>query len=271
MRTGGLLLVVTLVLASADASPQRRGGRFGFYRPNLPPNPHYDGAFMFCRVWFDNAPNGDGNGWFVDYPRADINLSVRFSELTVAAMSRDGEGQLNHAVYRLTDPEIDRCPFMMMTEPGGAYFSEEEAKHLHDYLVRGGFLWADDFWGEHAWAHWDSEIRKALPREEFPLVDVPIDHPIFHVLYDVRELPQIPSIGFWQGTGGRTSERGADSAVPHARAISDNSGRMIVLMTHNTDFGDSWEREGDDATYFLNFGPDGYAFGINAVLYALTH
>jgi hypothetical protein len=169
MRTVSvLLLAATLALASADASPQRRGGRSGFYHPNLPANPHYDGGFMFCRIWFDNAPNGDGNGWFVDYPRADINLSFRFSELTSAAVSRDGEGELNHAVYHLTDPEIFHCPFMMMTEPGGAYFSDEEAKHLHDYLVRGGFLWADDFWGEYAWTHWDNEIRKALPAEEFP-------------------------------------------------------------------------------------------------------
>src|SRR5437773_7679656 len=212
MRSAGILgmLMLAAMLAAADASPQRRGRGFGFGGPAIPPNPPYDDAFMFCRVWFDNAPNGDGNGWFVDYPRADINLCFRFSELTVAAVSRDGEGQLNHAVYHLTDPDIDHCPFMMMTEPGGAYLSDEEAKHLHDYLVRGGFLWADDFWGEHAWAHWENEIRKALPSGEFSLFDVPADHPIFHVLYDVRELPQIPSINFWLGTGGRTSERGAD-------------------------------------------------------------
>src|SRR6185295_18906501 len=140
MRTGLLLLVATLVLAAADASPQRRGGRFGFYHPNLPPNPHYDGAFMFCRIWFDNAPDGDGAGWFVDYPRADVNLSFRFSELTVAAVSRGADGEFNHAVYHLTDPELDHCPFIMMTEPGGAYFSDEEAHRLHDYLGRGGFL-----------------------------------------------------------------------------------------------------------------------------------
>src|SRR5438046_3161359 len=157
MRTvGTLFFVAALALAAADTSPQRRGGRFGFYRPSLPPNPHYDGAFMFCRILFDNAPDGDGNGWFVDYPRADINLSFRFSELTVAAVSRDPGGAFNHAVYRLTDPEIDHCPFIMMTEPGGTYFSGEEATHLHDYLVRGGLLWADGFWGVDAWVDWES-------------------------------------------------------------------------------------------------------------------
>ena len=272
MRTVSILfLTATLTLATADAIAQRRGGRFGFYRPNLPPNPHYDGAFMFCRIVFDNAPDGDGDGWFVDYPRADINLSFRFSELTVAAMSRDANGEFNHAVYRLTDPDIDHCPFIMMTEPGGTFFSDEEAKSLHDYLTRGGFLWADDFWGERAWAHWESEIRKALPSGEFPLFDVPADHPIFHLLYDVRTLPQIPSIGFWLRTGGRTSERGADSAVPHARGIFDEKGHLLVLITHNTDYSDAFEREGESRAYFDRFAGVGYAFGINALLYSMTH
>ena len=82
---------------------------------------------------------------------------------------------------------------------------------------------------------------------------------------------QIPNIGFYERSGGRTSEQGADSAVAHLRAIADRRGRIIVLITHNTDIGDSWEREGDDPRYFMMFGPKGYALGINAFLYALTH
>lgn len=72
-------------------------------------------------------------------------------------------------------------------------------------------------------------------------------------------------------SGGRTSEQGSDSAVPSLRAIVDSSGRIIVVITHNTDIGDSWEREGDDPGYFMASGPKGYALGINAFLYALTH
>jgi len=90
------------------------------------------------------------------------------------------------------------------------------------------------------------------------------------MLYEVRKFPQIPSIGFWMGTGGETSERFGDSAVPHARAVTDADGRMIVLMTHNTDFGDAFERE-DNRAYFDRFASEGYAFGVNAVLYAMTH
>ena len=115
-----------------------------------------------------------------------------------------------------------------------------------------------------------AQLRKALPANEFPIFDLPLDHPMFHTQFEVKKVTQIPSINFYLGTG-TTSERGADSATPHARAIADSHGRLIVLMTHNTDFGDSWEREGDSPAYFLAFGPKGYAFGINAILYALTH
>ena len=269
-----VLIGVALTMSAAGAAPQRRGGRFFFRGPSLPPNPSYDGAFTFCRIAFDNAPNGDGGGWFVDYPRADQNLSFRFSELTLTPISHhDGAGpeSFDHGVYRLTDAAIDHCPFIMMTEPGGTFFSPDEAEHLRNYLLHGGFLWADDFWGEYAWAHWENEVRKALPSAEFPMIDVPMDHPIFHVLYDVRELPQIPSINYWYGTGGRTSERGSDSAVPHARAFTDADGRILIFCTHNTDFGDAFEREGDSREYFNAFAGPGYAVGVNVLLYALTH
>jgi hypothetical protein len=261
------LLVGTSVVTPA-AAPQRRGGRFGYYR--LPPNPPYDGAFMFCRIMFDNGTNGDGAGWSVDYPRADENLSFRFSELTSTTVSRDPAGNYNHALFRFTDPGIDHCPFIMMTEPGGAFLSDEEAAGLHDYLMRGGFLWADDFWSDYAFDYWMNQLRKALPSAEFPLMDVPIDHPMFHVLYDVKEFPQIPSIGFYLGTG-QTSERGPYSAVPHARAITDRDGRMLVFMSHNTDFGDAFEREGEDRRYFDKFAAAGYAVGVNVLLYSMTH
>jgi hypothetical protein len=230
----------------------------------------FDGSFHFCRIVFRNSIQGDGGGWSVDYPRADINFSLRLSELTKTHVSRDVSGEPNHLLVRLTDKELFDCPFVMMTEPGGAGFDDQEAADLRLYLEKGGFLWADDFWGEYAWSWWVGQLRKALPAPEFPIFDLMPEHPLFHTQFEVKKVPQIPSINFFFGSRG-TSERGADSAVPHARGIADKQGRLIVLMTHNTDFGDSWEREGDDATYFVNFGPDGYAFGIDAVLYALTH
>jgi hypothetical protein len=267
------VLVAAVMIASASAAQfQRRGGgRFG-YGPRVGPNPAYDGAFMFCRIMFRNSPNGDGAGWYVDWPRADENLSFRFSELTRTSVSRAPDGAFNHVVIQLTDEAtLSHCPFIMMTEPGGTYFDDAEALALRVYLQKGGFLWADDFWGEYAWAHWENEIRKALPSGEYPLIDVPLDHQLFHMLYDVREIPQIPSIGFWYGSGGRTSERGSDSAVPHVRAIMDRTGHVLVVMTHNTDFGDAFEREGDSREYFEHFAGAGYAFGVDTLLYSMTH
>jgi hypothetical protein len=261
-------LAVCVVLTASVAAAQR--GRFVVTSRFVPPDA-FNGAFLFCRIAFRNQGFGDGGGWQVDYPRADLNLSFRLSELTKVIISRDIAGQINHVVIRLTDPELNHCPFIMMTEVGGAYFDESEVKALRDYLQRGGFLWADDFWGSRAWDTWAGEIDKVLPSGEYPIVDVPLEHELFHTLYDIREIPQIPSINFWLGTGGRTSERGADSVPPQVRAIFDDHGRIMVLITHNTDFGDAFEQETDNHEYFLTFAPVGYAFGVNALVYAMTH
>ncbi len=85
------------------------------------------------------------------------------------------------------------------------------------------------------------------------------------------DVPQVPSIQYWRRSGGATSERGSGSAVPHLRSIKDQNGRIIVLMSHNTDIADGWEREGEDEAFFFAFSPKAYALGINIILYALTH
>jgi hypothetical protein len=100
---------------------------------------------------------------------------------------------------------------------------------------------------------------------------VPLDHPVFRTMFDVKEVPQIPSIQFWRGSGGGTSERGSDSETPHMRGVSDHRGNLMVLMTHNTDISDAWEREGEDPQFFYSFSPAGYALGINVLIYAMTH
>src|SRR5438093_9449947 len=91
----------------------------------------------------------------------------------------------------------------MMTEVGALYMDQQEAAALRDYLLKGGFLWADDFWGEYAWSVWRTEIAKALP--EYQPVDLPLSHSLFHMLYQVNKVPQIPSIGSWFALGGGTS------------------------------------------------------------------
>lgn len=269
-RLGRFALIAAILAAAVSAEGQRRrGGRNMYVRTATADS--FDGAFNFCRVMFSYSRMGDGGGWAVDYPRADLNLSIRLSELTKTRVSVVPGGDPNHLVVRLTDPEIFQCPFIMMTEVGTTYFTPEDAAALKTYLLKGGFLWADDFWGSYAWDHWVSEFSKVLSPAEYPIRDLPEDHPLFRSQFVVSRVPQIPSISHWAWSGGGTSERDADSAEPHARGISDAQGRLLVLMTHNTDLGDSWEREGDDPNYFYAFSVDGYAFGINVLLYAMSH
>jgi hypothetical protein len=232
--------------------------------------PDYDGGFRFCRIWFRNGAAGDGDGWYVDYPRADENLSIRLMELTRTPVTQDGEGNPYPVIVRLTDPALFRCPFAMMSEPGGSYFNNEEAANLRAYLLKGGFLWVDDFWGTRAWRNWENQIGKALSPAEYPIVDLTVDDTMFHMLFPVRVLPQIPNVGLWRFER-RTSERGADSDELHVRAIKDKHDRVMVLMTHNTDFGDAYEREAEDPSYFNTFSVNGYAIGIDVLLYAMTH
>ena len=102
-------------------------------------------------------------------------------------------------------------------------------------------------------------------------VDIPPDHGMFRSLFHVKSVPQIPGISFWWGTGGQTSEQGADSAEVHVRGIFDDHGRLMVLSTHNTDVADGWEREGVSADYFHKFSVDSYAVGVNIAIYTLLH
>src|SRR5437667_10706714 len=231
----------------------------------------FDGSFQFCRVVFRRASNGDGGNWSVDFPRADQNLSVRLSELTKTPVGFSPDGEPRHLLVNLTDPALYHCPFIMMTEVGSLYLDQREAAGLRDYLLKGGFLWADDFWGNYAWDFFENQMRQVLPSKRYPIVDLPLDHPVFHSLMAVNRVPQIPSINFWLGSGGGTSERAPDSATPHARANLADHGRTMVFITHNTDLGDSFEREGDSYEYFLRFSVEGYAVGVNVLLYSMTH
>ena len=266
-----LALVFVAVTTAATAYAQfgqNFGGR-GFGNVRKATVRDIDGSFQFCRAAFGRDFRGDGGSWSVDFPRADINLSIRLSELTRTPVDMDETNEPETLLLSLKSPEIFHCPFMMMTEPGGAYLDDEEAKNLRDYLLKGGFLWADDYWGDYAWDYWESMLRKALPSATYPIVDVPRDHPIFHQVLNAQDVPQIPGIGYWDGAN-RTWER---SAGEHERfaAINDSRGRIMVLMTFNTDFGDSYERETESPLYFQKFSVPGYAFGINTIIYSLTH
>jgi uncharacterized protein DUF4159 len=268
------LLAIVLIASGGLAYAQFGFGRGESNAPaRMAPAQLPDANFAVCRLMYTSVRREPaGGGWRTDYPYGEINLSIRFSELTRTRVSWIGERQPNHYVVRLTDDALFQCPFTIASDVGTIGLGSEEASRLRTYLLKGGFLWVDDFWGTLAWEQWSHEIAKAFPPEEYPIEDVPVSDPIFQSQFIVSKVPQITNIGFWRRSGGReTSERGDDSREPHFRAVRDTHGRIMIVMTHNTDVADSWEREGEDPGFFYQFSPNGYALGINVLLHAMTH
>jgi hypothetical protein len=239
----------------------------------LPPANWPDRNLAGCHMYYASVRReANGSGWRTDYPWAQRNLLIRTSELTKTRVSWFEAGVPHVYLVRLTDPALFGCGYVMASDVGTIGLSDQEAANLRLYLMKGGFLWVDDFWGEQAWEQWTRQLAKALPPIEYTIEEVPLSDPIFHSMLDVKKVPQITGIGFWRAVRGQTtSERGEETAVPHLRAIRDNHGRIIVVMTHNTDVSNAWERETDDPAYFYQFSADGYALGINILLYAMTH
>ncbi len=295
-RLSWRLLVLALILLAGIAVAQRRrgGGRFGgggrgygwggeggsyvtedtrtarevpshsTGTPNWTnPTVFSKDVFTFVRVIRDRKPYSSGGSWATDTPDSDLNLSYRLQQLTSEKVNPDGR------FLRLTDKDLADYPFIYMVEPGSLYLRDDEVIALRKYLLNGGFLMLDDFWGESEWAGMAEEMKKVFPNRDF--VDLPLDHPIYHCVFDIRAKGQIPSIQWWYRTGGSTFER-ADATVVHHRAIFDDKGRMMVIATHNTDNGDGWEREGENPEFFEKFSEKiAYPLGINIIFYQMTH
>lgn len=273
-RTSVVAVAVAVAVAATAAAVAAAAQQFSRGRARnvrLATAADFDGRFNFCRLMYTSVVREEGGaGWSTDYPDADANFSVRLSELTKTAVSRQPDGRPNHLVVRATDDALFQCPWLQMSDAGTAGFSDLEIARLRAYLLKGGFLWADDFWGDAALAHFTDQIARILPPAEYPARDLPLDHPLFRTMFQITTLPQIPSIRVWRPYR-VTSERGAETETVHFRAVADPGGRLMVFMTHNTDVADAWEREGEDADYFRNFSPNGYAVGINVLLYTMTH
>ncbi len=224
--------------------------------------------FTFCRIQYNSG--GRGWGWATDYPESDYNFSLRLSQLTTIEVNRDEHGEIQYVNLPLTDPELFNYPWIYMLEVGSLYFSEEERYWLREYLLRGGFLFVDDFWGEREWRNWAYEIAQVFPEPEYQMFEIPPTHEIFHCVFNLDEMPQIPSINTWMGAG-VTYER-YDAKVATLHGIKDKNGRLMAVIAHNTDLGDGWERESVSESYFEEFSAKkAYPLGINIVVYAMTH
>jgi Domain of unknown function (DUF4159) len=208
--------------------------------------------------------------WETDFPEGDDNLAHRLEKLTTIQVNDKAASRL------LTAPDLGDFPLLFMSDPGWMRLSKPEKTALARYLENGGILWADDFWGDGEWQQFANTINDVLPGRDWQVLTA--EHPIFHQVFDLNEMPQIPAVEFAARSGGRTAEYGGRHKPPvgsldHAqmRAWLDEEGRIMVLATHNTDVGDGWEQEAYGDWYFEMFSTRAYMVGANVVVYAMTH
>lgn len=237
-------------------------------------------VFTFVRIIRDRSMQGSptAGNWITDFPDSDLNFSFRLQQMT--SMKTDPDGR----TIRLTDPDLFNYPWIYMVEPGCLQLRDEEVPILRKYLLNGGVLMADDFWGEWQWEGFANQIKRALPEGQW--VELPMSHPIFHCVFDIqvpKNKLQTPSIHFaerrhstdftWETDHPKKDFSGMeDCSQMHVRAIFDAKGRIMVIATHDTDNGDSWEREGEDDWFFHEFSEKrGYPLGINIIFYIMTH
>jgi hypothetical protein len=281
------LLVVLLVTGAVFAQRSRRSSSREMDTAN--PRAHQESVptpewknepgfekdvFTFVRIRYGAPGRRTSNGfwfgdrrWAIDYPDADLNFAWRLQQMTSLKVDPNGK------VLEISDPELFRYPWIYIIEPGDLEFTDEEVPILRRYLLNGGFLMVDDFWGEDEWENFAEQMGRVFPDREF--FDIPRTHPIFHCVF---ELPddlnlQCPNIrtGHESQYTGVTWER-PDATEVHIRGINDDKGRLCVVACHNTDNGDGWEREGESEYYFREFAEKkAYPLGINIVFYAMTH
>lgn len=221
--------------------------------------------FYFTRgIYSDDFGIGDeqGGSWSIDYPKADQHFLFLLQRLSNVNSSPD------EMAVKLTDPELQNLPFMYALEVGSMQLTDPEADSLRDYLLRGGFLFIDDSWGSWAWNNLVEQMQLVFPDRK--IIDIPAEHSIFNLVYDITEIKQVPN--FRNGTAyertGITHEN--DGIRTHVRGIFDDEDRLMVLINWNTDLGDAWEWA-DHPDYPFQFTTYAARLGVNIVIYAMTH
>ena len=216
-------------------------------------------AFFFTRAAYTDFGGRRYGAWSTDFPKADRQFLIGIKHLTILdAFERENP-------VRLDDPELRRYPFLYAVEVGYMALTEPEVRGLRDYLLAGGFLVVDDFWGTYEWHNFETQMARVLP--EFPIVEIPHDHPLLQAFYNVDEVLQVPNIRLGR-RGGRTWER--DGYEPALRGIFDERGRLVVVINWNTDLGDAWEWA-EDPWYPIRFANFAYQLGVNMIMYGMSH
>jgi hypothetical protein len=257
----GVGLAALRVGAAGGGSPQRRQRGFNArelidQRNPALKTPASRHEFYFTRAIYNSGWRG--GAWATDYPKADRQFMTVVNRLIhIDASDREN-------AIRLDDPRLRKYPFLYALEVGDIALTPLEIEGLRDYLMAGGFLVIDDFWGSWEWSNFEAQMRRVFP--EYPIVEMSPNHPIFNAVYRLDEILQVPSINnYWNG---RTWEQ--DGYVPHARGIFDEKGRLMVVINWNTDLGDAWEWA-ERPEYPLKFSTFAVEMGINFIVYAMSH
>ena len=274
MRGRIVLTLTALLLLAAGALAQRR---LRFQAEEEAPRPSFPahGEFHFIRVEYTDLPeyhrrwgfasrDGQGEGWWlVDWPDADDHFSTGIQRLT-----RVDTGAPLH--MRLTDDRLFDYPWIYATQTGWWGLSDAETARLREYLLRGGFLVVDDFWGPEQWEIFRETMQRVLPNRD--IADIDETDSVMHVLYDIGEKDRtfIPGTRHLWRSGSTIIVRQPEGTSPAWRAISDDKRRMVVAVNFNTDVGDAWEYA-DSPLYPEQMTGLAYRYGINYVIYAMTH
>ena len=268
-----LLAAMTFLLLAADLFGQgtgtrrRRGSEYYRNTPEWELDPKFEqDCFTFVRIEYSSTRNVSSSAWWTDYPDADNNLSWRLHQLTALKVAPYPKK------FKIMDDELLKYPFAFMSGVPSIILNDDEVDRLRKYMLGGGFIMVDDFWGEANFEHFENEVlKRVFPTRNWE--ELPIEHPIFNCVFPLREKPQIPNVGFamrMRGTG--ITWEVPDGDTPHYRGITDDKGRLMMLICHNTDLGDGWEEEADDPDYFEEFSEKkAYPLGINIVFYIMTH
>jgi len=236
----------------------------------LPPDWNVPGEMVVGRLMYPSAGGGRGffggvdwhqgnTGWTDDYPRGDralIQMLRRNTRINVRAVEQpvsldDGD-------------DIFYWPFLVAGLAQSWQLTDAQAAKLREYLVRGGFLFCDSFFGEGSWAYFEESLKRVFPdREIRNLTD---DEVIFHVAFDLHRMTQVSIPHISQAFGRGFGLNG----TPHWRGVFDDSGRLMVLIAHNNDVGDGWQWA-DDPRYPADEANRALRIGSNVAVYALTH
>ncbi len=243
----------------------RQGARISLESLARAPQTQMDGIpreFYFARLAYNGFGGfyGRGGSWATDYPKAD-QIFLSFIDRLLPNL----DAYEREFVMQVNNPDVRRFPLLYALEVGRMSLTPPEIVGLRDYLLAGGFLIIDDFWGTQEWQQFEYQMRQVLPDHQ--IVDLDIDHPIFTTFYEIDEIIQVPNVG--QGVrGGRTYER--DGIIPQVKGIHDENGRLMVIINWNTDLGDAWEWA-DDPYYPLKYSTYAYEMGVNFIVYAMSH